>query len=454
MPTRVLIICAEASRRRALAGILMNHHDVLTAEETGVGLSFLSTSDIDVVVAEAACEGEAFVEHLAATRPGVEVILLTPDSSDMVTRAFHVLPRAFASPSQVAWTVDRACERKRLRERVARLEKKVAQQERSGEIIGTTRVMEDVFDLAYGAAVASSPTLLVGESGTGKEMLARAMHRLGRRSSGPFVAVDCASLPPDRIEQELFGSPEFAHSRPLVLSADGGTLFLADITALPPAAQARLVQLLQYGEVDNAPESSQFVDLRVIATTTSDLKPHVSKGSFRQDLFFHLNMLVIRVPPLRRRKDDIPVLAYHFLHRHAQRVGRRMKRIGPEALRLLREHRWAGNVRELDHAMERAVVLARSEVVLPADLAFLKDEEAFSVANAERSDMGAPRDTSFDPSLFDMPYPEAKKRAVATFEQAYVRVMLDRAGNNVSEAARQSGLDRSNFRRVMKKNGR
>jgi DNA-binding NtrC family response regulator len=448
----VLVVSSEAARRRALAAALMEEHDVLTAEDEAIGLSLLANTAVDVVVAELGRRGGAeMVDGFAAARPGVEVVLLGGEAlqSEASARsgAFCVLDRATGTPTQVAWIASRACERKRLLDRIRRLERKFEHQERSGEIIGGSRAMDEVFDLAHGAAVASSPVLLVGESGTGKEMLARAMHRQGRRASGPFVAVDCAALPADRIELELFGSVNGGHHRPLALAADGGTLFLADVAMLPPSSQARLVQLLQHGEILRD-EQSRPVDVRLIAATSIELKPRVDAGDVRRDLYFHLNALVIRIPPLRRRKDDIPLLAYHFLHRYAQRIGRGMRRISPEALRLMRDHRWAGNVRELEHAIERAVALARSDVVLPADLAFLREEQAASVVLPAGDE---PRDTAFDPALFDLPYSEAKRQAVAAFDQAYVTDLLHRTGDNVSEAARQSGLDRSNFRRVMKK---
>jgi DNA-binding NtrC family response regulator len=269
-------------------------------------------------------------------------------------------------------------------------------------MIGASRTMDQVFDLAHGAAAAASPVLLVGESGTGKEMLARAIHRQGRRASGPFIAVDCAALPAESIEQELFGS---TNGRPLAVAADGGTLFLADVARLPLSAQALLVQLLQRGELQRDPDRpAKPVDIRLVAATSRELRPEVDSGAVRRDLYFHLNALVIRIPPLRRRKDDIPLLAYHFLHRCSQRIGRTMRRISPEALRALRDHRWTGNVRELEHAMERAAALARSDVVLPADLAFLRGEQAASVVLEAG---GEPRDTVFDPALFDLPYAEA-----------------------------------------------
>lgn len=447
-PTRVLVVATEATSRRALARALMDEHDVLTAEDLPVGLSLLKNAPVDAVVVEMSRVGSDVLESIDAASPGVEIVLLGGEEaseSDLFARAFQVIPRAASTPEHTSWAVRRACERKRLIERIRRLERRVEHQQRSGEIIGASRAMDQVFELAHGAAAVSSPALLVGEGGTGKEMLARAIHHQGRRAAGPFVGLDCAALPPDRIERELFGSK--GTFRCLLDAADGGTLFLSDIVALPMPSQARLVQLIQHGEL-RSQDATRFVDVRVLAASCVELKPQVEAGVVRKDLYFHLSAMLIRVPPLRRRKEDIPLLAYHFLHRQSQRIGRSFQRISPEALRLLRDHRWSGNVRELEQVMARAAALARSDVILPADLAFLRDEAASSVVLAPADQT---RDTAFDPALLELPYTEAKRQAVAAFERAYVRDVLRRTGDNVSEAARQSGLDRSNFRRVMKK---
>ena len=456
-PSRVLVICREAAKRRSFAAALMPGHEVLTSEDEPTGLSLLANAAVDVVVVELSARRAAeTVEGFKAVRPGVEVILLAGDglSGDGLSGdaalppdAFECMGRAVATPEHVAWAVGRAAERKRLNERVRRLERRLDNQDRSGEIVGASRAMDRVFELAHGAAAASSPLLLVGESGTGKEMLARAVHRQGRRGSGPFVVVDCAALPADRIDQEIFGGLA-GSARPIIRSADGGTLFLADVGTLPSCSQAKLVQLFQRGEIPVDQNRSPLpVDVRVIAASCEELKPLVDAEIVRRDLYFHFNAMMIRIPPLRRRKDDIPLLSYHFLHRHAQRLGRSMPRISPEALRLLREHRWTGNVRELDHAIERAVALARGDVVLPADLAFLRGEQATSYVVSR----GDSRETVFDGALFDLSFTEAKKQAIVAFERAYVDELMKRTDNNVSEAARQAELDRSNFRRMMKR---
>jgi DNA-binding NtrC family response regulator len=190
--------------------------------------------------------------------------------------------------------------------------------------------------------------------------------------------------------------------------------------------------------------------VRVIAASNVDLKKHVDDGRFREDLYYRLNVIAIHVPPLRKRKDDIPLLAYHFMNKYAKRVGREMRRISPEAMRLLRDCEWQGNVRELENAIEHAVVLCRGDTILPADLPFSRHQDE-SDAFSDRPPP-APSAFALPGELADLPFAEAKKRAVIAFEKAYVIAMLERTGGNVSEAARQSGLDRSNFRRVVKKN--
>ena len=224
----------------------------------------------------------------------------------------------------------------------------------------------------------------------------------------------------------------------LFQAADGGTLMLDEIGDLPPQVQVKLLRVLQDGEIKRVGANEPVrVDVRVVAATHVDLGRAMRDGRFREDLYYRVGVITIPLPPLRERADDIPLLAHHFLSKYAARSGREVTRFSAEALRELATHAWPGNVRELENAVERAVVMAGGSTVLPGDLppAVLSDDEP----------------AAGDRGVLDLPFAEAKRRTVADFEETYVRHMIRRAGGNVSQAARQAGLDRSNFRRILRK---
>jgi two-component system response regulator GlrR len=312
-----------------------------------------------------------------------------------------------------------------------------------------------VYRLAVGVAPTSSTVLILGESGTGKELTARAIHQHSTRAQKPFVAVNCSAIPVELIESELFGHVRGAFTgatatrEGLFEAANGGTIFLDEVGDLPPLAQVKLLRVLQEGEIKRVGSNdTRLVDVRVVAATNVDLRARIAESKFREDLFYRLNVVAIELPALRSRRDDIPLLAYHFLQKYAARTGRDVRKISPDAMRALQSQLWPGNVRELENALEHAVVFCSNETVEVGDLPFgrkgplVPDEPPVSSENEVPAR-----------SLADLPYREAKQRAVAAFEQSYFMEVLERAGGNVSEAARQSGLDRSNFRRAARRAG-
>ena len=230
-------------------------------------------------------------------------------------------------------------------------------------------------------------------------------------------------------------------------------MFLDEVGDLPLQAQVKLLRVLQEGEIKRVGSNETItVDARVIAATNADLKSKIAAGKFREDLYYRLHVIAIHVPPLRRRRDDIPLLAYHFLRKYARRMTRDVRRIGVEAMRVLREQKWQGNVRELEHAIEHAVVMAKGNTIVPGDLPMIKEvpPPAFEEPVRPSGTEGAPLLGDLG-HLVELPYAHAKKHALEAFEQSYLEAVLRRTGGNVSEAARQAGLDRSNFRRVLKK---
>jgi len=318
--------------------------------------------------------------------------------------------------------------------------------------------MQKIEAMARRVSATDATILLTGESGTGKELVARALHNLSPRAAHPFVPVNCAALPEDLLESELFGHVRGAFTGALSSRvgmfqlAHGGTILLDEVGEMPLSLQAKLLRVLQNHEVRPVgSDQSLSVNIRVIASTNKDLQREVEKSTFREDLFYRLNVVAIKLPPLRSRPDDIPLLAFHFLQKYAARTGRDIRKISPEAMRLLQSQPWPGNVRELENAIEHSVVFCRKDTILPGDLPFGK--KANEVLSEDEPGPAPSQGFGLPGGLSDLPYRDAKQRAVAAFELAYFEQILKRTQGNVSEAARQAGLDRSNFRRAARRAG-
>jgi DNA-binding NtrC family response regulator len=450
----------EPNVRRNLARLLLSHgFEVLTAEDGEAALALLATTSVDVLLADATMSGitaPELVERVKQVRADVEVIVMAslPEASLAASAvqagAYDFVTKPFVVEDAIPLVVERAVERRALVQRGRSLEERLEQHEALGEIIGRSGGLHDAYRLALAAAKSSSPVLLVGESGTGKELFARAIHGRSARSDRGLYVLDCAALPDSLVELELFGAEEGALAGEperlgLIEIADHATLFIDAVGELSPPAQAKLAQVLARGEaLRMGGERPRVVHTRVLASTSVDLKERIAAGRFREDLFYRLSVLSIYLPPLRRRRDDIALLAYHFLRRYARRTGREIKRISVEALRRLRELPWPGNVRELESAIEHAVIMARGEAIMPLDLPFSSGRDG----EGSQHGSGAP---ALAAGVSDLPYPDAKERVLDAFDLAYIDSVMDQSGGNISEAARRAGMDRSNFRRLLRK---
>jgi two-component system, NtrC family, response regulator GlrR len=291
-------------------------------------------------------------------------------------------------------------------------------------------------------AACDAGVLILGETGTGKELFARAVHYLSRRRDQPFVPVNCGALPLELVENELFGHERAAYTGAaaaepgLISQAEGGTLFLDEADSLPAAAQVKLLRFLESKEYRRLGSSRlRQADLRVVAATNLDLERAVAEGRFRRDLYYRLNVVQIRLPPLRERPDDVPLLAGHFLRRYSRELDRRLTGFTPEALRRLSLYAWPGNVRELENAVQRAAILTAGVggLVAGGDLELVEDRRP-EAAHSES-------------------FQAAKGRAVAEFERRYLESLLASCGGNVSHAARTARKDRSSFWALVKKHG-
>ncbi|MBI2392502.1 MAG: sigma-54-dependent Fis family transcriptional regulator [Deltaproteobacteria bacterium] len=470
---RVVVVDDEPTLRRTIARTLAQRgFEVTQCEDGQSALEHVRANDPDVMLIDLMMPGVSGMDVLReakALRPDVECVIMTAYSrvEDAVAAvragAYDFLTKPFPSFDAVAITVAKAAERRRLIAKTRSLEEQLDRGSPGGlgaEIIGQSAAMRRIFRLVEGVASASSTVLILGESGTGKELVARAIHRRSARATRQFVAVNCSSIPDTLIESELFGHVKGAFTSAntsragLFEIADKGTLFLDEVGDLSLAAQVKLLRALQEGEIKRVGANDvRTVDVRVIAATNVDLAQKIDAGRFREDLFYRLNVIAIELPPLRDRRDDIPLLAQHFLRKFARKSGKEVRRLGAESLAALTAYGWPGNVRQLENAIERAVVLARGDDLMPDDLPV--DVVGTGRANGAAGAVVGVGDAIDVVArvLGDVPYAEAKRRIIRDFDRAYAQHLLERSNGNVSEAARLAGLDRSNFRRVLRKHG-
>jgi two-component system, NtrC family, response regulator AtoC len=372
--TRILVIDDEAGLRHTLTLILEDEgYVVATAEDGELGLRAATMDRPDIILCDVRMprmDGLAFLE--AYHREGGTALVIMMSAYGTIDSAIEALRRGaydfISKPfnaDEVLLTVRKAQEREQLRLEVNRLRQKVELLSGSASLIGKSAAMRQVIDLAGRVSPYPSTVLITGESGTGKEAIARSVHRQSPRADAAFVAVNCGAIPENLLETELFGHEKGAFTgadrarEGLVEEAEGGTLFLDEIGELPLSLQVKLLRVLQERTMRRVGGSLERpVDVRVVAATARDLAGEVRENRFREDLFFRINVVHIHVPPLRARTEDIPLLADHFLRRHAERLGMKPVAASPGLLRSLARYPWPGNVRELENALERAMILS------------------------------------------------------------------------------------------------
>ena len=377
------IMCLDDDESiRAVVGRFLGRvgYEVLGAANATEALQLLDREPVDLVIADwqlPGLDGLQFLELLRERDRDIPVIMLTAlDSVEHAVTAIKAgavdyLTKPF-EPAQLELTVGRALELVRLRRQNAELLQKVQSRDSEHEVIGESRAVRLLLENVAAAASSRATVLLQGESGTGKELLARAIHRQSERRQGPFIRINCAALPESLIESTLFGHEKGAFTGALKRThgaferANGGTLLLDEISEMRLDLQPKLLRVLQEREFERVGGDEPIrVDVRIIATTNRQLKEEVEARRFREDLFYRLSVFPIVLPPLRERREDIPVLALHFASRAAAEAGKVFDGIAPEALECLVAHDWPGNVRELQHVIERAVILTREPVLEP-----------------------------------------------------------------------------------------
>ncbi len=431
----VLVVDDEESMRHLLTVILTDRGYEVRAVSNGEdALRELAARDYDLVLSDVRMprmDGLSLLRRALELRPDLTFIVMsaygTHDTAieAMKAGAYDYVSKPF-KPDEVVLVLRKAEERLRLSRENRRLRSELADGFRLENFVGSSPTVQEMLRQVRKVAPTKTSVLVTGESGTGKELVARAIHDLSPRAAMPFVAVNCGAIPAELLESELFGHVRGAFTdasrdkKGLAAEADGGTLFLDEIGELPLGLQVKLLRFLEDEQVRRVGDTrSEKVDVRVVAATARDLARAVKDGQFREDLFYRLNVLNVRLPALRERKDDIRALVDHFLAKYRPlRPDAPLSGVAPAALEALRAHRWPGNVRELEHAVERAVVLADGPLLQEEDL---PDEVRASPDPGTQGPLAAS-----DLSL---------KRAFRALEEQFIRAALERTGGNRTRAA-------------------
>lgn len=443
---QILVVDDEEVMRESMAAWL---------REDGYGVDVASSGREAIEMARQTDYAIHFVDlKMPGGIDGIETLMeirrMRPEASIIIITAYATVDTAIVAmkegaqeyivkpcnPEEISLLVSRIIKVKNLQRENRILRQKLTRQYQFHDIISKSAKMREILELAGEVASLRSTVLIRGESGTGKELIARAIHFSGDRGTKPFVAVSCAALAETLLESELFGYEKGAFTGAAERKkgkfelAHGGTIFLDEIGDIPPKLQADLLRVLQERSFYRVGGSEEVrVDARVVAATHKDLKQAVEEGAFREDLYYRLNVIEIRLPPLRERREDVPLLAEHFVDRLSHEIGKDVRQISDPAMRILMDYDWPGNVRELENAIERAIVCSRTPVLAEDDFAFLS-------AGAGARTMRAPDNLTIE-----------------EMEKLMIEATLRRTGGNVKEAAVSLGIDRSTLYEKLKRFG-
>jgi DNA-binding NtrC family response regulator len=457
MSARILIVDDEEivikSCLRILAG---DEFQVESVQDGREALKKIEENPYDVVILDIMMpniDGLEVLRRVKETHPNVDVIMITGLSQvdtavqAMKLGAFDYISKPF-EPDELKLVVYRALERRRLLQENFTLRSEVSSKYRFENIIGLSPQMQAVYRLIAQCAPTSSTVLITGESGTGKELIARAIHYNSLRKDKPFVAVDCNALSENLLESELFGHVKGAFTSAVVNKkgmfevAGSGTLFLDEIGNISMSIQAKLLRVLQEREFRAVGDTrTQTANFRLVTATNKDLKAMVAAGTFRDDLYYRVNIFPVHAPALRERKGDIPALAYHFLKVFSAELGKKITDISEGALSTLTNYGWPGNVRELENVMYRAAILTGDSVVRQAHLVNIID------SSQPPADLAVPR-TGDELKRVKK---AAREKSVEDIEKQFVLEALRRNDWNVTKSAEETGMQRPNFQALMKK---
>ncbi len=422
----------------------------LSAEEA---LKRLSVKSYDLVLADIkmpGMDGLEMLELIKRDQPDLTVVMMTAYGriemavEAMKRGAYDFITKPFEHEALVL-RLEKALERSQLLRENLQLQKEFDSRHVFQNLVGKSALMQRVYETIQMVAKTDLTVLITGESGTGKDLTARAIHALSPRNKRAFVAVNCPSVPEHILESELFGYKKgaFTHATQnkigLFQEAHGGTIFLDEIGDISPTIQTKLLRVLQEKEIKplGDPKSIE-VDVRIIASTNQKLQEKIQKAEFREDFFYRINVLPVRLPALRERREDIPLIANHLVKTHCVKLNKEPKRISPELMEILVNHPWEGNVRELENVIMRGILFSTGDEIRPRDVG-LKNE---------------PRpECLVESTVHNLPYREAKEQTLQKFNAHYIGHLLTATGGNVSQAARNCGLERQALQQIMRRYG-
>ena len=440
----ILVVDDEKSMRDSMQMLLQEDYAVFTAKSAKEAVKLIKNTPIDLVLLDIRLpeiDGIEILKIIKGIDASIEVIMITAvvavkkaveaihhGAYDYITKPFDI--------AALQEQVEKVLEKRKLLQENISLRMLIEKDYQFEKIVGKSDVIRAVFKTIDDVAKSNATILITGESGTGKELVARAIHNRSPRQAQLFVPINCAAIPENLLESELFGHERGSFTGAIERQigkfeiANGGTLFLDEIGSLPLPMQAKLLRAIQEKQIQRigAPHPLP-VDVRLITATNSDLRAEIKKSRFREDLYYRLNVIPVHLPPLRERREDVPLLANHFLHKFNHEFGKKLKGIKKDTMQLLMEYSWPGNIRELENLIERLIVLSKSESL---DSSLLPSE-----IKGEVSTKLSPSDVSLH-------------QAVKKFEADFIRRALDKSGGKKSVTAKLLGIHRNTLRQLEK----